>query len=228
MKQFPVGDDDVQETARLWRGASDPSPKLRVESVKIEASGTATIGAGGFSFRVSLAQLEELGLALPGPGDDLDGQAEAALRLAAEAHEAERRALALLARAEQSSFLLRAKLEARGFGPQALRMALERLAASGFLDDRRYARAYAASRLARRADGPRSLEAALRGRGIDRDLAGEVSAAAFEGEERSRFLARAAERELRRAKGDREDARRRLRTLGFTSAEITELFERKE
>lgn len=169
------------------------------------------------------SQLEELGLALPPPGSELDEEAEALLRLAAESYEAERRALGLLARAEQSSFMLRTKLEARGFGARSIRTALSRLESSGLLDDRRFALAYATSRLAHRAEGPLSLRAALQSRGIDGALAKEVADSQFSGEQRSILLAKALDRELHRSGGDVKIVRSRLRRLGFTFGEISSL-----
>jgi regulatory protein len=162
------------------------------------------------------------------PGTELDEEAAAMLALAAEEREAERRGLALLARAEQSAFILRIKLEAREFSKRAVGIALERLAARGFLDDRRFAVAYASSRLAHRsskAEGPMSLIAALRERGVDRSLAAEAVAEILGPDERAGALAIAAAKELKRSRGDREAARGRLRGLGFKSEEISEHFD---
>jgi SOS response regulatory protein OraA/RecX len=196
---------------------------MRIESVEIGASGVAKIVAGGSSFLLRISRLEELGLALPTAGSELDEEAEATVRLAAETYEAESRALLLLARAEQSTFMLRSKLEVRGFDGRAVRAALSRLESLGFLDDRRFAIAYASSRLARRAEGPLSLRAALQSRGIDASLAKEVADSQFSGEERSKLLAKALERELKRSGGDAKIVRSRLRRLGFGSGEISSL-----
>jgi regulatory protein len=179
---------------------------------------------------VKLEVLESLGLSESAlvPGAELDEGASAVLALAAEAREAEKRGLALLARAEQSTFMLRMKLEAREFSRRAVGIALERLAAEGLLDDRRFALAYAASRLAHRsskAEGPASLVAALRERGVDRTIAAEALAEILGPEERAAALASAAAKELKRSGGDRAAARSRLRGLGFKSEEISELFE---
>jgi regulatory protein len=203
---------------------------VRIESVQKGASGTATIAVGGSSFSVSLGLVEELGLppSALAAGAELDEGGQALLALAAEAREAEKRGIALLARAEQSAFMLRAKLEAREFSRKAVALALDRLSAEGLLDDRRFARAYAASRLAHRsskAEGPASLVAALRERGIDRTQAAEAVAELLGPEERSAALEAAAAKELKRSGGDREAARWRLRALGYRSEEITELFE---
>jgi regulatory protein len=202
---------------------------VKVESLSRGASGAATVVAGGFSFIVCVELLESLGLPLSAlaPGRELEEEESGLLALAAEAREAETRGLALVARAEQSTFMLRAKLEARGFSRKATAIALERLAANGFLSDRRFALAYAASRLARRsskAEGPASLAAALRERGIDRTTAAEALAELLGPEERARALASAAEKAAKRSGGDREQLRDRLRELGFKSDEISDYF----
>ena len=208
---------------------------MRIESVRKGASGTATtIAVGGSSFLVNLDTLSALGFGLHRlePGNELDETERALLALAAEAREAEKRALALLARAEQSSFLLRCKLEQRGFSSRASSIAIEKLSASLLLDDKRFARAYAASRLAHRgsrAEGPASLIRALRERGIDRSTAAEVITELLgvetEPEARGRALEAAAAKALKRSGGDRDEARRFLRELGYKSEEIGSYFE---
>ena len=208
----------------------DSSPKLLIESVQKGASGTAIVAVGGSSFLVSLELIEELGLPPSAlvPGLEFDEAGLELLARAAEAREAEKRGLALVARAEQSAFMLRVKLETRGFSRKAIDLALDRLQARNFLNDRRFASAYAASRLARRSskpEGPASLVAALRARGVDRTTAAEAVAELLAPEERARALSSAAEKALRRAGGDKDEARRHLRELGFKSEEISEFFD---
>ncbi len=196
------------------------------------ASGTAIVAAGGSSFLVALGLLEELGLEASGlvAGAELDEASSSALALAAEAYEAEKRGLSLLARAEQSTFMLKNKLEAREFSRRAVAHALDRLTASGLLDDRRFAAAYAASRLSRirsKAEGPASLVSALRERGIDRAVAAEAIAELLGPDERAAALEKAVEKETKRSGGDTDELKRRLRSLGFRSDEIAEFFDRE-
>jgi regulatory protein len=209
---------------------------VRVESVRREASGIAIVAAGGSSFAVDLALLEELGLpsARLKPGAELDEAETATLSLVSEEREAEHRALALLARAEQSSFMLRVKLEQRGFSSRAASIAIERLSYKSLVDDKRFARAWALSRLRHsgsRAEGPASLIAALRERGIDRTVAAEAIAeilgAEVEPEARAEALSLAFAKELKRSKDDKDEARRRLRALGYKSEEISDCFDRQ-
>jgi len=226
MARFPADMDKAQEIAESRREA----PRLRIESVRRGASGVATIAAGGSSFLVELELLDSLGLppAALAAGTELDEAGEAALRLAAEAREAEKRGLALLARAEQSAFMLKVKLGSRGFSGRAVSLALERLAERGWLDEARFARAYVASRLARRAEGPASLAAALRARGVDEETARSAIAALLDPEARRAALGRAWAAELKKAKGDPAAARSRLRALGFGSSEISAYREETE
>jgi regulatory protein len=209
----------------------DPAPRQRIDSVRRGASGTAIVAAGGSSFTLRPDLAEELGLAASSltPGRELEEAESSILSLAAEAYEAERRGLALLARAEQSSQMLQQKLEKRGFSPKAAKLATARLRGEGLLDDSRFAAAFAASRLSRagsKAEGPASLSSALRARGIDRETAAEALAGLLGPEERREALEKAATKEGRKVSGDRDEIRRRLRFLGYRSDEIADYFDR--
>jgi regulatory protein len=96
---------------------------------------------------------------------------EGALRFAAVCLRAERAALRLAARAEQTVFGLSRKLERRGFKPSCVSAVLHRLETLDIINDRRFACLWAQARLARRGESPRRLLAGLRGRGISRDAA---------------------------------------------------------
>ncbi|HTX71998.1 MAG TPA: RecX family transcriptional regulator [Rectinemataceae bacterium] len=195
---------------------------MKIESVQLGASGVATVATGGSRFYFRVEQLEALGGQAPAPGTEVDEEGESRLRLAAEAYEAERKGMSLAARAEHSEQLLHTKLQARGFSLPAIRLALARLVSEGFVDDRRFALAFAASRLARRSEGPRSLETALRAHGVDPELARAVATESFGPEQRGQSLMRAVERELRRAHGESRAVEARLRALGYRSEEIRE------
>ncbi len=211
---------------------------LRVDSVKAAGSGTLIVSAGEGSFCIVQDQAESLGLRPEAlvPGALLDDEALELLALAAEAREAGLRGLALLARAEQSAFMLKSKLEARGFSRRAVALALERLEAEGLLDDRRFAAAYAVSRLGRggsKPEGPASLAAALAERGVERPVAAEAIAAVLGPAERAAALAEAARRLSGRLGGPGKEGRGALRAalrsglreLGFKSDEIDRYFE---
>jgi len=204
---------------------------LLIDSVERGASGTAKIAAGGFSFWLRESYLAGLGFdpAALEKGREF-GEAESALlALAADATEAERQAVALLARAEQTRSGLAAKLEKKGRSRRAASLALDRLLEEGLLDDRRFAEAWLRSRLgrlaSRAAEGPLRLAQGLRARGVDEETARAALAAVLGPDERRGALAKAAAREAAKLGGDREALGRRLRALGFKSGEIRAYFE---
>lgn len=194
---------------------------MLLESVETGASGVAKVAAGGSSFFLRFEDWLALGRdpAELRAGAELDEAGESALRLAAEAREAGLAGAALLARAEQTRLGLGAKLEKRGFGARAVRLALDRLEAEGLLDEGRYARAWLRSRLAGAKEGPRRLLQALRARGLDEETARAALAAELGGEERRSLYLRAKAR-LERRLAEPEAIRDALRELGFTSTEL--------
>ena len=220
MARFPVASEDAWETG---------TPMRRIESVEARASGTVKITVGGSSFLARSAFLSECGLEPCNltPGTGLDEEGMASLTLAADATGAERQAASLIARAEQTKYLLGAKLEKKGLSPRAVRLALDHLEADGLLSDRRYAEAWLRSRLGQGGGGqsPLKLLSGLRSRGIAEDIARKAIKDIFGPEERRAALAKAIAREKRKAEPDRAELRRRLRRLGFGAEEIRVYFE---
>ena len=203
---------------------------MRIESVEKRASGTAKVAVGGSSFLFREAYLEALGLDAQGliSGADFDDAAIDILAMAAAATEAEKKALALLARAEQSRFLLMAKLERRECGSRAARLALDFLEKEGLLDDRRFALAWLRSKMRAALPSPSKLMLGLRNRGIEEGLAKSVFAEVFGADERHDLLKRAAEKEAKRSGGDLKELRSALLRLGFKPGEIREYFEKDD
>lgn len=201
----------------------------RIESVEARASGTVKIAVGGSSFLARSFFLLECGLDPLDlrPGTELDEEGLSSLALAADATEAERQAASLIARAEQTRYLLGAKLEKKGLSPRAVRLALDHLEAEGLLSDRRYAEAWLRSRLGQGGGGlsPLKLLSGLRSRGIAEDIAKAAIRAVFGPEERKAALEKAIARETRRGEPDRVELRSRLRRLGFSAEEIRVYFE---
>ncbi len=107
---------------------------------------------------------------LPWPLSDLplclDEEKSAELIHAGRIFLAERQALSLLARAEQSSGGLTLKLARKGFTQQEAVPALVFLQEKGFLDDYRFASVWISSRLRRHPDGRRNLVYGLVSRGV--------------------------------------------------------------
>jgi regulatory protein len=102
-------------------------------------------------------------------GREISAGEEEAFRFAAACLRAERAALRLAARAEQTMMGLSRKLEHRGFDSSSIQPALLRLEALNIINDRRFAALWLQSRLTRRMESPRRLLAGLRSRGICRE-----------------------------------------------------------
>jgi regulatory protein len=102
-------------------------------------------------------------------GEEISAGEEDAFRFAAACLRAERAALRLVARAEQTVFGLSRKLERRGFKSACVSAVLRRLEDLDIVNDRRFAGLWIQARLTRRGESPRRLLAGLRSRGIGRD-----------------------------------------------------------
>lgn len=154
----------------------------------------------------------------------VDSGAEAALRLAAGCFAAEKAALRLVARAEQSSSALIRKLERRGHGAEAAGAALNRLLELNLVNDDRYAELWLRYRMRRGGKGPRALAAALRQK-VGRESAEAAFRAALTPDAEAALLERRLAKAFR--KGLPEDAGIRffLRAEGFSSAAVESYFE---
>jgi regulatory protein len=161
------------------------------------------------------------------PGAVLGPEAEAVLNHAAACLAAEKAALRLIARAEQYGAGLTRKLEQRKHGPDAVRTVLARLLELGLVDDRRYAGLWLKARVRRGKKGPRTLETALRAKGIDRETAAEALKTALVGEAEAGLLERCVRAEQEKYGPDSE-LRFFLKSEGFSSAAIEAFFEEKD
>ena len=151
-------------------------------------------------------------------GDELDAEEAERLQVQSAALSAEKKALDLLAGAPHSTRGLRLKLQQRGFDEQAVQSALERLAELGYLDDRRFAQAWVAARLARHPEGAALLQVGLVRRGVGRAVAEEVVREALGAGAEEDGARQAAERLLRSRPLDRPQLLRRLVARGFRPA----------
>jgi regulatory protein len=143
------------------------------------------------------------------------------LEAAAGALEAEKRACSLLARAEQHRAGLERKLAARDVSRWCARVVLDRLEAEGLLSDRRFAEAWIRQRMRGRAEGPRSLAAALSARGVDANAVRMAIAEILEESARPVFIVRAVLR-IAAAVQDPALVRVKLIELGWRRQEIDE------
>ncbi len=144
------------------------------------------------------------------------------LALAAEGLRAEKYALTLIARSEQCVFGLSRKMERHGFSRNASKLALQRLVSFGLVDDKRYARLWLRSRIARGCDSPRRMLAALVGKGVPQAIAQiEIRDACPPGRE-AMLIERFIKKRGVPGDGGAGMLRQYLRSAGFSSSGITE------
>ncbi|MCL2190705.1 MAG: recombination regulator RecX [Treponema sp.] len=167
-------------------------------------------------------------------GRELSPDEVASLRFAAACLDAEKAALQLIARAEQTVFGLGQKLAKRGHDSACSKTVIARLCGQGLLDDFRYARLWLDSRVSRGGSSPMRLLAALRAKGIGREDAESAMREALDDEAEQRLLERFAQKRQGGKYGTdlrhMEDSARRslkylLKSEGFSSQAIGRLFE---
>ena len=138
-------------------------------AVKVEFSDNSTLLLSTNYLPETILPAGEINTALLETGRELSPLEENAFRFAAACYQAEKAALRLIARAEQNSLVLTAKLERRKFDAVVAKAVVSRLLEQGLLDDGRFAERWIRSRLAlRKPPSPQGLLAALGKRGIDR------------------------------------------------------------
>lgn len=115
-----------------------------------------------------------------------------ALKRLSEEASAEEKALRLCARAEQYSMGLKAKLVAAGYSNECAKAVVALMEERGFVDDTRYAVAWAGERARRGGSSPAAVAAALRARGVGEGAIREALSSTDFG----RALARALQKEL--------------------------------
>ena len=175
------------------------------------------------------AALEPLRLRV---GDELSAAVLARLRDLADIEAAQRAALRALARRAHARVDLRRRLVQKQHPPAAVDAALARLTGQGLLDDARFARAYAASRLGR-GRGPARLIKDLLAQGVERRLAETAVARAVtdEGVDPDEEARAIAERRVRQLADLPAPVRKRRLTAyllrrGFSGGKMRALVER--
>ncbi|MDR2257895.1 MAG: RecX family transcriptional regulator [Treponema sp.] len=164
-------------------------------------------------------------------GEEISAGDEEAFRFAAACLRAERAALRLAARAEQTVFGLSRKLERRGFKPACVSAVLRRLEDLNIVNDRRFAGLWIEARLTRRGESPRRLLAGLRSRGISREDA-EAALTSTLNFQHEPALLRAYIEKYRLAPGAETavypSLKYRLKSEGFSPAVIENYWEERE
>jgi regulatory protein len=193
------------------------------ETERIEFSGGCVL-----AYRRSYLPPPYQGEAFSRPGTEIEPGGEEALRFAAACFRAERAALRLISRAEQTVFGISRKLERRGHPSGPVQAAVSRLTDLDLLNDKRYALRWIRSRLGRGTEGPLKLLQGLCGRGIDRDDAAFALKAALDFEGELGLLRRYLAKKFPPLDGgDRERrlVKRKLKAAGFSGPVIRAFWE---
>jgi regulatory protein len=125
------------------------------------------------------------------------------------------KAVELLARREHSSAELERKLLQREFSPAVIEPVLEELRQKRWLDDERFARMYAETRLRRKAMGAGKLVEELTRKGVPREVTERTVAEYCTEQYQREAVEEAARKALRRVGENREKLLRALRNRGF-------------
>jgi regulatory protein len=155
-------------------------------------------------------------------GNEITGDEEEGFRFASVCLNAEKIALRLIARAEQTSFGLTRKLVKRGLDAACVNTALSRLVELELVDDARFARLWLESRL-RLARSPRRLLAALTSRRIDRDDAEAALNSVLDEETEFALLSRFVKKRAPKLEG--RPLKYLLKSEGFSPQAIQQYFE---
>ncbi len=135
--------------------------------------------------------------------------------------------LDLLAAREHSSQELSRKLLQRGYDADLVAEVLNECREAGYVDDRRFARAFVESRLRRQPEGRAVLQSRLAGRGVGRHICDEVLQEIFSIEAEHDALQRAFEKVSRRS----DDAEKQMAALirkGFPYAAVKAVVRNQE
>jgi regulatory protein len=157
------------------------------------------------------------------PGKEISAEEKAALDFAAGSYRAERAALRLVARAEQTRAGLSVKLEKRGHATVHARAAVSYLVELNIVDDLRFAGGWIRSRLRRGTDSPLGLVSGLCRRGIDPRVAREACKRALDLETEMDLLGKFIAKKRPGLDGEGSDAsffRALLKREGFSPAAL--------
>jgi regulatory protein len=170
-----AGGSSSPSADRDGRGDAPDGSPLTIRSLELRGAGgeAATVRlSDGSSFIAAAEVVAGEGLV---SGLEIDAERLADLRSKSELVLARSKALALLSRAAHTRRALARKLQARGFGDEAVRAALARMEELGYLDDRAFAGDWARARVAGRAEGWKAVYRGLLTRGVPREVAGEAA-----------------------------------------------------
>jgi regulatory protein len=148
-------------------------------------------------------------------GLPIDDELIAEIRLSAEAYQAEKKAVELLARSEHTELLLRRKLEKREFSSRAIGKTLVFLKDTGWLSDGRFASEWVESKLRREGRSLRKLYADLVSHGVSPELAEDTLRSLVSPETEFENISRAAKKLTRSGRISGDILVSRLLSRGF-------------
>lgn len=159
-------------------------------------------------------------------GMELDDDTSEKLYEMSDFETAKRDGAYLLSRSANTRYSFCTKLKLKGHSRQAAEYAADFFEKNGFIDDLKYAKAYAADSVRLKQDGKNKIICNLIKKGVSRDIIDEaLNETEFDG-----ALERLAEKELKKLKDrDRksiEKVKRRLYAKGFGIGEINEVMSR--
>jgi SOS response regulatory protein OraA/RecX len=201
--------------------SSSPSDNLKLVQAERTGTGGERIKlqfSDGSCFFVFDSDLREQGISAAQltPALQLPAAVIQRLKQSALIRQIREKALDLLGRAPHTTFSLRIKLLKRGFESRAVGEVLQFLEREGYLDDGVFAENWVRGRIERRPEGRAVLVAALRRKGVSREIAeGAVNRYLTPALEREN-AARALDRLKRSGENDPAALQRKLRARGFS------------
>lgn len=181
-----------------------------------------------FSFKLPYLPVEFQDEAFFSPGRELSSVEEESCRFAAACYRTERAALRLVARAEQTCRGIAHKLELRGFAAACIQVVVAYLTDLEIINDERYAVLWLHARLARSAEAPRKLLAALRRRGIGSSAAGEALRTVLDVQTESALLQRYLKKKYPHDPKTDKFLKKHLKYEGFSPSVIERVWDEEE
>lgn len=193
--------------------SSSPSVNPTVKAIRRGAGERAEVLlTDGSSFFMYPEEPDALGLC---EGSLVDETLREELEWRRQRYFCREKAVELLARREHSSAELERKLLQREFSPAVIEPVLEELRQKRWLDDERFARMYAETRLRRKAMGAGKLVEELTRKGVPREVTERTVAEYCTEQYQREAVEEAARKALRRVGENREKLLRALRNRGF-------------
>ena len=192
---------------------------LEVTDIKRTSQGniTAAVFSDGTTAALHPEAALEYGVRI---GAEFSREQAEELQLRSAVYAARDKAVEYLARREHSSNELVMKLRKKDYDAETARAAVELCRERGYVDDRRFASMWLASRLKKHPEGRSSLAAGLARKGVPRSIADEVLAEQLSDEHQEQALSEALAKYVRTRSADPRKVLNHLLRRGFKYADI--------